>query len=135
MASIRKDLTLTAPAAKVWDALADFYAVHTRVAPGFLTALERAADGARVVTFANGSVAAEYLVDCDADHRRLAYTIPSERMKAHMASVQVFEEGPDTCKVVWITDVLPIEIAPYIDGQMSAGAEVMRRVLGAEPVA
>lgn len=135
MASIRKDIALPVPAAQVWDALADFYAVHTRVAPGFLTSLDRAADGARVVTFSNGSVASEYLVSSDAAHRRLAYTIPSERMTSHMASVQVFEDGPDACRAVWITDVLPDEIGPYIDGQMGAGAEVMRKVLSADPVA
>ena len=135
MASIRKDIFLPVPAAQAWDALADFYAVHTRVAPGFLTDLKVAEDGARVVTFANGSVAAEYLVSCDHPHRRLAYTIPSERMRAHMASVQVVENGAGACQVIWITDVLPDDIAPYIDGQMSAGADVMAKALAAEPVA
>lgn len=134
MASIRKDLTLPVPAADVWEALADFYAVHTRVAPGFLTALT-VEDGARVVTFANGSVAREVLVDCDNTHRRLVYTIPSERMSAHSASFQVFEKGDDACEVTWITDVLPNEIAPYIEGQMSQGLEAMQRALAGEPVA
>lgn len=134
MASIRKDISLPVPAARAWDALADFYAVHTRVAPGFLTDLKVAEDGARVLTFANGSVAAEYLVSCDHENRRLAYTIPSERMRAHMASTQVLETGADTCRVVWITDVLPDDIGPYIDSQMSAGAEVMKKALAAEPV-
>ena len=133
MASIRKELTLPVPAAEVWEALADFYAVHTRVAPGFLTDLV-VEDGARVVSFANGSVAREVLVDCDHGHRRLVYTIPSERMSAHSASFQVFEKGNGACEVIWITDVLPDEIAPYIDGQMSQGAEVMRRTLTAESV-
>lgn len=130
MASIRKDLIIDAPAAQVWDALADFHAVHVRVAPGFLTGLV-AEDGARVVTFANGSVAREVLVACDHAHRRLVYTIPSERMTAHSASVQVFEDGERTARVVWITDVLPDAIAPYIDEQMTAGAEVMRVTLSA----
>jgi hypothetical protein len=130
MASIRKELSLPVPAAGVWDALADFHAVHTRVAPGFLTGLV-AEDGARVVTFANGSVAREVLVDCDHDHRRLVYTIPSERMSAHSASVQVVEKGAQACEVIWITDVLPNEIAPYIDAQMTLGAEVMRATLTA----
>lgn len=132
MASIRKDLALPLPAAEVWDALADFYAVHIRVAPGFLTDL-KVEDGARVVTFANGSVAREVLVACDHDHRRLVYTIPSERMTAHSASFQVFEEG-DGCRVTWITDLLPDEIAPYIEGQMSLGAEAMRRTLTGQSV-
>jgi carbon monoxide dehydrogenase subunit G len=130
MATIRKELIIDAPAAQVWDALADFHAVHVRVAPGFLTDL-KAEDGARVVTFANGSVARELLVACDHDHRRLVYAIPSERMTAHSASVQVFEESDGRTRVAWITDVLPDAIAPYIDAQMSAGAEVMRATLSA----
>jgi len=134
MASIRKQIALPVPAAEVWDALADFYAVHTRVAPGFLTDL-KVEDGARVVTFANGSVAREVLVACDHDHRRLVYTIPSERMSAHSASFQVSEAEDGGCEVTWITDVLPDEIAPYIDGQMSQGAEVMRATLTGERVA
>lgn len=129
MASIRKDIALPIPAAEAWEALADFHAVHTRVAPGFLTDL-KAEDGARVVTFANGSVAREVLVACDHEHRRLVYAIPSERMSAHSASFQVFENDGGGCQVIWITDVLPDEVAPYIDGQMSQGAEVMRRTLG-----
>ncbi len=134
MASIRKELALHIPAAEAWDALSDFYAVHTRVAPGFLTALI-VEDGARVVTFANGSVAREVLVDCDNTRRRLVYTIRSERMSAHSASFQVFEKGDGACEVIWITDVLPNEIAPYIDGQMSQGLEAMQRALAGEPVA
>lgn len=134
MASICKDIDIAAPAERVWDALADFYAVHTRVAPGFLTDLQ-VEDGARVVTFANGSVAREVLVSCDHDRRRLVYTIPSERMTAHSASVQVFDRDAGHCRVLWITDVLPDDLAPYIDGQMTAGAEVMRKTLAAEPVA
>jgi hypothetical protein len=132
MASLRKELTLPVAAEAVWDALADFYAVHLRVAPGFLTGLV-AEDGVRVVTFANGMVAREVLVDCDHEQRRLVYTIPSERMTAHSASFQVFEDGDGGSRVIWITDVLPDTIAPYIDAQMSQGAEAMRRTLTGEP--
>lgn len=129
MASVRKKFNLPIPAEDVWDALADFYAVHERVAPGFLTGLT-AEDGARVVTFANGSVAREVLVDCDHVQMRLVYTIPSERMTAHSASFQAFDAGHGTSQVVWITDVLPNEIVPYIEAQMSLGAAAMQRTLG-----
>ncbi|HEX5377832.1 MAG TPA: SRPBCC family protein [Phenylobacterium sp.] len=132
MATIRKELDIEAPAEHVWKALADFYAVHTRVAPGFLTALE-AEDGARVVTFANGSVAREILVDCDHEHRRLVYTIPSARLTAHSASFQVFPRGDGACHVTWLTDMLPNDMAPYIDGQMSEGVKVMGETLAAKP--
>ena len=46
----------------------------------------------------------------------------SERLKQHSASAQVFAEGDGRSRLVWIVDVLPNEIAPYMDGQMDLGA-------------
>ena len=68
MASIHKDIPIDAPAHEVWDAVRDFGALHTRLVPGFV--LDTKLDGdVRIVTFANGTVAREQLVDCD-DARR-----------------------------------------------------------------
>ncbi len=128
MASIRKVLHLSASADTVWDALADFQNVHTRIAPGFVTASKPDGDGARLVTFANGSVAREVLVACDPALRRLVYTIPSERLTHHSASAEIVSERTG-CRFIWTTDVTPDAMAPYIDGQMSAGAAVMQRTL------
>ena len=55
MASIIKQILIDAPAADVWDAVADFGAVHRRFAPGFVTDVELI-PGARMVTFADGMV-------------------------------------------------------------------------------
>jgi hypothetical protein len=129
MASIYKDIIIDAHPDDVWDALRDFGAVHTRLAPGFV--LDAKLDGdARIVTFANGSVARETLVDCDDKRRRLVYAIASERMKQHNASAQVFAESDGRTRFVWITDVLPNEIAPYIDAQMDQGALAVQKALG-----
>ncbi len=128
MATIRKEFHLNTAIEDVWDALRDFYAVHERIAPGFLTALERQ-PGARVVTFANGSVAREVLVSIDDDHRRLVYTIPSDRLEYHGASAQVFPDGKGGCRFVWLTDVLPDAMAPYISAQMEEGVKVMAKTL------
>ena len=66
MASIHKDIIIDASPNDVWDAVRDFGAVHRRLVPGFV--LDSRLDGdARIVTFANGMVARELLVDCDAD--------------------------------------------------------------------
>jgi polyketide cyclase/dehydrase/lipid transport protein len=128
MASIYKDIIIDAHPDDVWDALRDFGAVHTRLAPGFV--LDTKLDGdARIVTFANGSVARETLVDCDETRRRLVYAIASERLKQHSASAQVFAESDGRTRFVWITDVLPNEIAPYIDAQMDQGALAMQKAL------
>ena len=50
-------------------------------------------DDARIVTFANGTVARELLVDCDHARRRLVYAVVSERIKQHSAAVQVVADG------------------------------------------
>jgi hypothetical protein len=129
MASIHKEIIIDAHPDDVWDALRDFGAVHTRLAPGFVTGTKLDGD-ARIVTFANGSVARETLVDCDDTRRRLVYAIASERLKQHSASAQVFAESDGRTRFVWITDVLPNEIAPYIDAQMDQGAIAIRKALG-----
>ena len=77
---------------------------------------------ARIVTFANGTVARELLVDCDEARRRLVYAVDNERVKQHSASVQVFADGDARSRLIWIVDVLPNEIAPYIDAQMDQAA-------------
>ena len=125
MASIYKEIALDARADDVWDAIRDFGAVHRRVAPDFL--LDARLDGdARIVTFSNGTVAREVLVTCDDARKRLVYDVASERVKQHSASIQIIADG-EHCRMIWITDVLPNEVAPYIDGQMELGAAAIRK--------
>ena len=116
MASIHKDIPIDAHPDDVWAAVRDFGAVHKRLAPGFV--LDARLDGdARIVTFANGTVARELLVDCDDARRRLVYAVISERVKQHSASVQVLADGDTRSRLIWIVDVLPNEIAPYIEAR------------------
>lgn len=126
MASIHKEIALNAPASEVWDAVRDFAAVHRRLVPGFV--IECRPDGdARIVTFANGTVARELLVTCDEARRRLVYAIVSERVKQHSASVQVVCDGDDNSRLLWTVDVLPNGIAPYMESQMALAADAMRK--------
>jgi len=126
MASISKDISIAATARDVWDAVRDFGALHTRLVPGFV--LDTRLDGdARVVSFANGTVARELLVDCDDARQRLVYAVISERVKQHSASVQVIADGEARCRLVWTVDALPHEVAPYIDGQMDLAAAAMQK--------
>jgi Polyketide cyclase / dehydrase and lipid transport len=126
MASIYKDICLDARPEDVWAAVRDYGAVHQRVAPGFVTDCKLDGDS-RIVTFANGNVAQERLVTLDDARMRLVYAVISERVKQHSASIQIFAEGEGRSRMVWITDVLPDEIAPYIDGQMDLGAAAMQK--------
>ncbi len=129
MATIIKDIPIDAPPADVWDALADFGALHRRLVPGFVTACDF--DGeARTITFSNGTVARELLVTSDSDHRRLVYAVVGDRVKHYSAAAQVFDDGKGGARLTWTVDMLPNEAAPYISGQMDLGAAAMQKALG-----
>ena len=125
MASLHHDIPVNAHPDHVWAAVRDFGAVH-RLAPGFVVDTKLDGD-ARIVTFANGNVAQELLVTMDDARMRLVYAVVSPRVKQHSASIQVFAEGEGRSRMVWIADVLPNEIGPYIDGQMELGAAAMQK--------
>ena len=126
MASIHNDVSLPAPAHDVWDAVRDFGALPQRLAPGFVTACQLDGD-ARIVTFANGSVAREVLVDCDDARQRLVYAIDNERLKHYSASVQVIADGEASCRLVWIIDMLPNELAAYGQEQTKAAVAAIHK--------
>ena len=119
MASIRREITLATSPEAVWDVVRDIGAVHTRFAPGFVVAT-RMDDGARVVTFANGLVAREVIVDIDDAARRLAYSVRSERLEHHNASFQVVPEAAGS-RLVWIADFLPDAAAVTVGAMMDEG--------------
>ncbi|AHY55205.1 hypothetical protein BJS_04729 [Bradyrhizobium japonicum SEMIA 5079] len=130
MASIHNDISLPVPARDVWDAVRDFGALPQRLAPGFVTACTLDGD-ARIVTFANGSVAREVLVDRDDARQRLVYAINNERLRHYSASVQVIAEGEASCRLVWIIDMLPNELAAYVQGQTRDAVAAIHRAFPA----
>lgn len=130
MASIYKELSIELDAAQVWDRLRDFYALRERLVPGFVTDC-RAEAGARVVTFDNGLVAREVLLGIDEEHRRVSYAVVGGRGTQHSASAQVLDDAEGRCRLIWITDVLPDELAEPIGKMMDRGAAVMKATLEA----
>jgi carbon monoxide dehydrogenase subunit G len=128
MASIRREISITAAPDEAWAAIADVGAVHTRLAPGFVvdTRLE---DGARMVTFGNGRVVRELIVDIDHAARRLVWAVVGTQMTHHNASLQVFADGPRGTRVVWIADLLPHELAGDIGGLIDQGMAAMKATL------
>jgi len=128
MASIRKEILLESSAENVWAAVRDVGALHHRLVPGFVvdTRLE---EGARVVTFGNGMVVRELIVDLDDDARRLAWSARGGRLTHHNASVQVLADGARRCRLVWIADLLPNELAGEIRAMIDQAAAVMKKTL------
>src|SRR5438128_2821972 len=131
MASIRKEILVDARPEDVWDVLRDVGALHTRLVPGFVvdTRLE---DGARVVTFGNGMVARELIVDIDDEARRLVWAVVGGRLTHHNASVQVFPDGKGGSRLLWIADLLPNEVAGDIRAMIEQAASVMKPTLERE---
>jgi hypothetical protein len=128
MASVHREIVIERPPAEVWGALADVGALHTRLAPGFVTDC-RLEPGARVVTFANGMVARELIVDVDGEWRRVAWAVVGGRLSHHNASAQVFAAGDGASRFVWIADFLPDEHAPQVAAMIDHGLAAMKRHL------
>lgn len=47
----------------------------------------------------------------------------------HNASLQVFPEGVERCRAVWIADILPSELAAYMRGLIEQGMQAMKKHL------
>ena len=129
MATIRKELTLDAAPAQVWDVIRDVGAVHRRLAPGFATDT-RLEEGARVVTFANGVVARELIVSVEEDARRLVWSVVGGRATHHNSSFQVLPGVGGGTRLLWVTDVLPNTVAAAFGAMIEEGARVIQSTLG-----
>jgi carbon monoxide dehydrogenase subunit G len=128
MASIRKEIVVNSPPEHVWAALRDVGAVHTRLAREFV--LDTQLDGdSRLVTFANGEVVRERIVDIDDRARRLAYAVVDWRTTHHNASFQVVPDGEGRCRIMWITDLLPDTLAELVGGFIEQGSAAIKRTL------
>ncbi len=128
MASIRKEILIKAQPNDVWAAIRDVGAVHRRLVPGLVVDTRLEGD-ARLVTFANGAVVRELIVDIDDESRRFVYAAVGGQSKHHNASMQVFGEGEGETRLVWITDLLPNEVAGSIGALVEQGASIIKQTL------
>ncbi len=128
MATIRREILIHARPETAWSAVRDIGALHTRLVPGFVTDV-RLEEGARIVTFGNGTVAREVIVSLDDPARRLVWSIVGTRMTHHNGAAQVFAEGEARCRFVWTADLLPDEIAPSIAAMMDQAMPIIKETL------
>lgn len=130
MASIRREVSIQASPEHVWEAIRDVNAVHRRLAPGFVVDVRPDGD-VRIVTFANGAVVRELIVDLDDQARRIAYAVVDSPMQLthHHATMEVLREGADASRIVWIADVFPSAAARQVDSMMEQGSQVMKQSL------
>jgi hypothetical protein len=130
MGTITKEIVTRASAERVWDAVRDVGALHTRLVPGFVvdTRLE---PGARVVTFANGAIVRELIVTIDDQRRRLVWSAEGKLTTHYNSAAEVLSEGEGRTRVLWTSDFLPDEARERLDAMMTAGAAAMKQALDA----
>ena len=128
MGSIRREIVTSAKPDAVWEAIRDVGALHTRLVPGFVTDT-KLEPGARVVTFGNGMIVKEPIVDIDDKERRLVWGALGGVLIHYNGAVQVFPEGESGSRVVWTADFLPNEAASHLAGMIEQGMAVMKKTL------
>ena len=86
----------------------------------------------RILIYPDGQVIRERIVDVDDTTCRLAYAViegARQPITYHHASFQVFPEGSDRSRLVWITDLLPDALATETRARIERGAQDMKRTL------
>jgi hypothetical protein len=85
----------------------------------------------RIVTFAWGTVVRELIIAIADETQRLAYAVIDGPMQTafHHASMQVFDNGKGSSRLVWINDLLPHSAAKRARTMIERGAEHMKQTL------
>ena len=130
MSHVHRETLIGVPLEIVWAALSDVGALHTKLVPGFV--IDCFYDGeARTVTFQNGLVARERIVDVDPGNKRVAWSSEGGTLTHYCASAQLFAASENACRVVWLADLLPHEAAPAIAEMVEQALAAMKQHLEA----
>jgi hypothetical protein len=132
MATIQHEIDIERSKDFVWDAIRDVGAIHKRLVPGFVVDCKLEGD-ARVVTFANGMIVRELIVDVNDKTCRHVWSARAEPLTHHNASLQVFSNGPSRCRLVWIADLLPNTVVDTISEMIQEALNTMKRTLESVP--
>jgi uncharacterized protein YndB with AHSA1/START domain len=128
MATIRKEVQIGASPQRVWDALRDVGALHTRLAPGFV--VDTRLDGnARIVTFGNGMVVREDIVSVDDATRRVVWAIIGQQFQHYNGAAQAVANSDGGTSFSWTVDLLPDEAAGDVEAMMEAGIAVIKTTM------
>ena len=130
MASINHEVAVAVDVEAAWAALRRVGRAHELFAPVLVGGQ---LDGdTRIVTFANGMVAREHILDVDDQRKRVAYTVlDGPGLTFHHASMEVVEDGPGRSRFRWVTDFLPKEASEVLSPLIEQGAEALKANLEA----
>jgi len=130
MASIRKEIRIDAPLDRVWAALRDVGALHTKLVPGFVKDAYMEGN-TRIVTFGNGMVAREDIVSIDPAQHRVAWAIIGQQFQHYNGAAWVEPDPKGGSRFIWTADLLPNELAGQVDQMMTVGIAVVKHTLEA----
>jgi hypothetical protein len=134
MASIHHEVVVKMDTDEAWAALREVGLAHRLFAP-VLVAGQLDGD-LRTVTFANGMVARERVLDVDDERKRVAYAVlDGPGLEFHHASMELVEEGPGRCRFLWITDFLPKEAAAALQPLIEQGGQALKKNLESRSLA
>jgi hypothetical protein len=128
MATIYKEIVIGRNREFVWDAIRDVGAIHKRLVPGFVVDC-KLEDDSRIISFGNGMVLREIIVDVNDETCRHSWSARGEPLTHHNASIQVFSDGHNKCRVVWIADFMPKEVAETMNEMIQKGLNAMKQTL------
>jgi hypothetical protein len=98
--------------------------------PGFVVDTRLDGDD-RIVSFFNGAVVREVLVDLDDEERRLVWTVVDGPYTHYNAAAQVLDDGDGRARFVWVADLLPDERGATTGELMERGTRVVKETLEA----
>ena len=127
MATIHREVHIQADPEKVWSAMRDVGALHTRLCPGFVVDTKMDGPDARIVTFANGRTARELIVSVDDDRRRVAWAIVGGSFVHYNGAAQVTPQPAGGCRFTWTSDLLPNSAAATVEAMIEAGIADIKR--------
>lgn len=133
MAFVQKEIVIQVCAQRVWDIIGDSADGPVRMAPGFVIASRLKEPDQRIVTFVDGAVVHERLVDIDHQARRLVYSVVGGSMQpeSDTSIMQVFADGDDRSRFVWSHQVQPDGLVETMSGAMDRGMSLLKQTLEA----
>lgn len=140
MAQVERRLEIAAPAAEVWETVADFSAVG-RYSPYVEVCELEGPEGVgqlRKLTLVNGTLTVSRCEAVDHEARSTTYRILETKLPLtdYTSTQTVNELGADRCEVVWASNFEPsgaslAEAAGFLETQLDAGLEELRLIFEA----
>ena len=128
MGTVRRHVFIDSPADEVWALVGDPARLHD----WFPIASCEVVGNKRWINLASGLRFEEDIITLDHDLRRFQYSIVNNLIvKSHLGTVDVIPDGPNSCMVMYGTDIDPEPMGLIIIGAAGAGLEKLKEIFAA----